>query len=155
VAGAKGPLISFLQPVTPIVIVDLASGTIKQQFTTSADANGSYDGLVYSQDGAHLYFSQDDGVVTIADVAADGTLTLNTQIKLPTHSGTMGIPNDPILPVQSPGANNGGLALSREEKTLCVVMNTTNQLGVIDLATNKLTAQITVGNAPRNVVIVG
>ena len=92
-----------------------------QQFTTVTDPNGSSDGLVYSQDGLHLYFSQDDGGVTIADVAADGTLTVKTQINLPTHTGTTGIPNDPILPVQSSGANNGGLALAADQKTLYVV----------------------------------
>lgn len=154
VTGSKGAGSSLL-PVAPIVVVDLADGTVKQSFTTT-DTNGSYDGLLYSKDGSRLYFSQDDGVITVADVSAkDGTLTLDTQIKLPTHTGTVGIPNDPILPVQSAGANNGGLAFSSDQKTLYVVLNTTNQLGIIEVAGNQLTGEIAVGNAPRGIVVCG
>ncbi len=153
-SGAVGPGMALI-PVSPVVIVDLASGLVKQQFTTT-DARGSYDGLIYSRDGKRLYFSQDDGQVTIADVAADGTLTLNSQIVLPpspNHDG--GPPNDVILPAASVGMNNGGIALSADQETLYVVFNTANTLGVIDLSTNTVTGQIAVGNAPKSVVISG
>src|SRR5215469_8751099 len=81
---------------SPIIVIDLAAGTIKQEFTP-AHANGSYNGVIYSKDGTHLYFSQDKGYVTAANVATDGTLTLEATIQLPASLGTV---------------NNGGLALS-------------------------------------------
>jgi YVTN family beta-propeller protein len=126
-------------PTSPIVIVDLIAGSVKQEFNPGT-SNGSYDGVIYSQDGTHLYFSQDSGLVSIADVAADGTLTLAAQITLPTGSGA---------------ANNGGLALSADQKTLYVVLNMANSLGVIDLTKNAFTGSIAVGNAPKSVAIVG
>ena len=151
-AGGAG---KALVPVSPIVIIDLTTGLVKQEFKP-ADLNGSYDGLVYSADGNHLYFSQDDGQVTIAGVSSDGTVTLEAQIKLPVSSPPGSFPpNDPLLPVPSSGVNNGGMALSADQKTLYVVFNSANSLGVIDLTTNQLIEQIAVGNAPKSVVIAG
>ena len=126
-------------PTSPVVIVDLITGSIKQEFNPGSN-NASYDGLVYSKDGTKLYFSQDNGLVSIANVAADGTLTLDSQIRLPTNGGTV---------------NNGGLALSPDQKTLYVVLNMANSLGVIDLTKRRFIRKIAVGNAPKSVVIAG
>jgi YVTN family beta-propeller protein len=126
-------------PTSPVVIVDLITENIKQEFNPGSN-NASYDGVVYSQDGTKLYFSQDNGLVSIANVAGDGTLTLDFQIKLPTNAGAV---------------NNGGLALSPEQKTLYVVLNMVNSLGVIDLTKRKFVRKIAVGNAPNSVIIVG
>src|ERR1043166_2831225 len=123
----------------PIVIVNLASGAIVQQFTPGS-ANASYDGLIYSRDGAHLYFSQDNGRVVITDVGADGALTLKTTITIPTSLGTV---------------NNGGLALSSDEMTLYVVLNQVNKVGIIDLVANRFVGTVDVQNAPKSIVIVG
>jgi YVTN family beta-propeller protein len=123
----------------PIVVVDLYTGAVIQQFNPGA-RNASYDGVIYSQDGTHLYFSQDTGIVSIANVASNGTLSLNAQIMLPASLKTV---------------NNGGLALSADQNTLYVVLNMANALGVIDLTTNSYTGKIPVGNAPKSVVIVG
>lgn len=126
-------------PTSPIVIVDLTTSSTKQQFQPK-NTSASYDGVVYSTDGTHLYFSQDNGTVTILDVATDGTVTPNAQVALPTGSG---------------GVNNGGLALSGDGKTLYVVLNMANSVGVIDLTTNQFTGQVAVQNAPKSIVIVG
>lgn len=126
-------------PTSPIVIVDLLAGSVKQEFNPGNN-HASYDGVIYSQDGTHLYFSQDNGLVSIANVSGDGTLALDAQIKLHTNAGAV---------------NNGGLALSPDQKTLYVVLNMTNSLGVIDLSKPKFTRQIAAGNAPKSVVIVG
>ena len=123
----------------PLFVLDLINGTVKQQFTTG-DRSGSYDGVIYSADGKHLYFSQDNAKISVASVADDGTLTLDGQITLPQPGGKI---------------NNGGLALSGDGQTLYVVLNMSNSLGVIDLATGKMTGQIAVGNAPHSVAIVG
>jgi YVTN family beta-propeller protein len=122
---------------SPIIIVDLQSGTVKQQFSPGT-ANASYDGVLYSHDGAHLYFSQDKGRIVVADVAPDGTVSLDATIALPTGA-----------------VNNGGLALSDDGKTLYVVLNMTNSVGVVDLASNRLTGTIPVQNAPKSIAVSG
>jgi YVTN family beta-propeller protein len=124
---------------SPVVIIDLTNDTIKQQFQPT-NTSASYDGVLYSADGKHLYFSQDNGVVTVLNVAADGTVSANTQIKLPTGSG---------------GVNNGGLALSQDGQTLYVVLNVANSIGMINLTTNQFAGQIAVQNAPKSIVVVG
>jgi hypothetical protein len=40
-------------PTLPIVIVDLTTGTVKQQFNPGRN-NGATTGVLYSRDGAHL-----------------------------------------------------------------------------------------------------
>jgi YVTN family beta-propeller protein len=123
----------------PIVIVDLATGAIKQQFSPGS-ANASYDGVIYSQDGDHLYFSQDKGRVVVTNVAADGTLSLNTIITLPASLGAV---------------NNGGLALSGDGKTLYAVLNMVNAVGIIDLGSNQFAGTIPVQNAPKSIAVAG
>ena len=124
-------------PALPILIIDLATGTVKQQFNPGRN-NGAANGVLYSQDGAHLYFSQDIGRIVAANVAADGTVALKTVILLPAALGS---------------TNNGGLALSSDGKTLYVVLNRNNAIGVIDLTTNQLTGTIPVQNAPFGIVV--
>jgi len=109
VTGGGYPL-----PTLPIVIVDLTTGTVKQQFNRGK-TNGAYDGVLYSKDGTQLYSSQDNGRVVVANVAPDGTLSVNTTILLPTTSGAV---------------NNGSLALAADGKTLYVVLNMRNSVGV-------------------------
>ncbi len=48
-----------------------------------------------------------------------------------------------------------GMALSPDGSKLYVALNGVNKLGVIDTATSQLTQTIPVGNAPRQVVLVG
>jgi YVTN family beta-propeller protein len=123
----------------PIIIVDLASGAIKQQFSPGS-SNASYDGVIYSEDGTHLYFSQDKGRIVVANVATDGTLSFSATIAVPTSLGPV---------------NNGGLALSSDGKTLYVVLNMANSVGLIDLATNQFMGTIAVQNAPKSIVVTG
>ena len=124
---------------SPIIIVDLATGSIKQQFTPP-HANGSYDGVVYSKDGTRLYFSQDNRYVTVANVSTDGTLTLNATIEIPASLGAV---------------NNGGLALSADGKTLYVVLNQANSVAIVDLTSNRVTGTVPVQNAPASIVVTG
>ena len=135
-------------PTLPVAIVDLTAGAVKQEFNPGTN-NGSYDGLIYSQDGNRLYFSQDTGRVIVANVAADGTLSLNTVIHLPAPTGP--------TPVGSVAGtvNNGGLALSGDGKFLYVVQNMVNSVAVIDLSTDQVATVIPVQNAPASIVVVG
>ena len=57
------------------------------------------------------------------------------------------------LPSSLGSTNNGGLALSGDGKTLYVVLNRNNSIGIIDLTTNQLTGTIPVQNAPFGIVV--
>jgi len=122
-----------------IMVVDLATGTVKQEFAPG-DNSASFDGLVYARDGRRLYASLASGKILIATVGVTGTLSLNALVVLP-H------PNGNPYP--------GGLALSGDGKTLYVALSRDNALGVFDLATQTLTAEIPVGNAPHSVALAG
>ena len=65
-----------------IVLIDLATGTVKQEFK-GAGESASFAGIVYAADGKTLYASQGYGDVLIARVGADGLLTLDAKIDTP------------------------------------------------------------------------
>ena len=123
----------------PVRIVDLTSGKELQEFAAPT-SDGSASGIIYSADGKTLFASQDLGRILIADVGSDGTLSNARQIVLPKTAGT-------------PAPD--GLALSADQRTLYVVLNQDNAIGVIDLASLSFTGRIPVGNAPRNIAIIG
>jgi YVTN family beta-propeller protein len=118
----------------PITVIDLASGQVRQEFTPDAnpddeeEVGASFAGLLYAPDGNRLY-------------AADGTLTLVERVVLPADADATARP--------------GGMALSEDGNTLYVALNAKNTVGVFDLASRTLTAEIPVGNAPHGVVRVG
>lgn len=137
----SGKTAAFLNGTArPLVVVDVEAGTLKQQFSIPGDSSASFDGLVYSPDGAKLYASQANGAIAIANVAGDGSLTLDARVVLPQTNGN---------------PYPGGMALSADGKTLYVTLSRNNTLGVFDLAARRLTAEIPVGNAPHGVVLVG
>ena len=131
----------------PITVIDLQSGEVRQEFTADAapdddeDYGASFAGLLYAPDGNRLYASDATGAITIADVAADGTLTLVERVALPADPDATARP--------------GGMVLSEDGATLYVALNSKNTLGVLDLASRTVTAEIPVGNAPHGVVRVG
>jgi YVTN family beta-propeller protein len=122
-----------------VVIVDLDNGALLQRFTPGGSA-GSYDGLAYSADGSELFASDANGSVLRLAVAGDGRVSLTSRITIPRISGN---------------PYPGGLALSDDGKTLYVALSRDNALGVVDLATNQLTARIPVGNVPHAVLVDG
>ncbi len=131
----------------PIQTFDLASGQVLSTFVPGTDKSGSIAGLLFSADGKRLYLSQNDGAVTVADVAADGVLSLNVRITLPlstTNTYSNGTPNP------------CGMALSPDGTRLYVALNESNALGVIDLtrSTPSVTT-VPVGSVPGSVVLSG
>jgi YVTN family beta-propeller protein len=122
-------------------IVDLKNGEILQNVPT-VNSTGT-GGIVYSADGGSLWVSEAKDVLRF-------------------EVGSEGIVTNPEAPVRIPltssapsGAYASGLALSADGSKLYVAINGNNSLGVIDTATNELTKEIPVGNAPREVVIAG
>lgn len=119
-----------------IVVTDLRTGRVLQQFMPTRQ--GSFTGVVYDPDGRHLTASRANGTLLRVTVTADGTLADPTTIRLPSGRGL---------------ADPGGLAVSEDGSTLYVVLSRYNSLGVVDLSSGRLTAQIPVENAPHDVVL--
>jgi len=138
-----------------LTIVNLKTNTIVQQVGTGVgtdktigDGTVAADGPLWSADGKTLWVPQTEDLLRF-DVASDGTVTLNTAITLATTTVnlTTGNTTAPDLP--------SGMALNRSGSRLYVALNGVDELGVINTATNTLIRTIKVGNAPRQVVLVG
>jgi YVTN family beta-propeller protein len=125
-----------------LTVVDLAHRRVLQRYAPPHGVGGgdvSFDGLLYSPDGSRLWAAQTDGLLRF-DVAADGRLSHPLAIPLPAANRLAPIP--------------AGLAWAPDRRHLLVTLNGNNTLGILDLATNRLAAEIPVGNAPRDVVVV-
>jgi YVTN family beta-propeller protein len=138
-----------------LTVINMQTGSIVQQVGTGAgsdhvigDGTVAADGPLWSADGTSLWFPQTADLVRFS-VATNGTVSGPVIIPLEqaTDNLTTGITIAPDLP--------SGMALSPDGSKLYVALNGVNKLGVIDTATNELVRTIRVGNAPRQVVLVG
>ena len=145
--GTKLAALSWHEFTGFLSIIDLSSGTVIQTVGNgkpylSADESVGADGPLYSPDGTSLWVPTATAVVRFTVNATTGMVSDPVTISLPTTG-----PGGAALP--------SGMALSADGAKLYVALNGSNTLGVIDTATNTLVDQIGVGNAPRQVVVVG
>jgi YVTN family beta-propeller protein len=140
----------------PIIVFDTVTGQVLQRFAlesadgaSSAGLNaGAFAGLTYSPDGTKLLFSQDNNHLVITEVnRKTGLLKKEQRIDLP----------KPPKGRRHGSSNPGGIAISSDGHRAYVVLNVLNTLGVIDLTASpaQLIGQISVGNAPNNVILHG
>jgi YVTN family beta-propeller protein len=125
----------------PLTIINVETGKIIQQVgVPGGDGSVAADGPLYSPDGKTLWFPQSGDLARFV-VTPDGTVD----------------PTPTIIPLSGPHgkALPSGMALSADGSKLYVALNGSDTLGVIDTSTNSLVDQIPVGNAPRQVVLVG
>ena len=132
-----------------LVVVDLRTHKVLQTYSGGA---GSFDGVAYNHKGTRLFASDAGGDVLDLSVAANGTLTLVKTISSPAAAPSS-VPTD--VNASASNAYPGGLAFSADDKTVYVTYSVLNQLGAIDVATDQVTAQVDVGNAPHSVVVQG
>lgn len=128
-------------------LIDVTTGKIVQQVGTGSssdpaigDGSVAADGPFYSPDGKSLWVPQSTDLLRFT-VGANGLVNA-TPLVIPLTG-----PNGPALP--------SGMAFSPDGSKAYVALNGSNTLGVIDTATNALVTEIPVGNAPRQVVLVG
>ena len=156
-------------------VINLSTGKITQQYTPFKDTSGSFTGITYSSDGAHLLFSQDNSFLAVANVdSTTDNLSDNTHVALAASNAaincngiTEGLPSDPVTGLcghfyTGGTANPAGVAVSGDNKTAYVLLNQNNTMQAIDLtkvATNGAVvtkgAAVPVGNAPNSVVTNG
>ena len=140
--GTKLAALTYVE-VGQISIMDLSTGKVLQQVGLGDGSNDSgTDPPLYSPDGKTLWVAQGADILRFS-VLADGLLNPDpTTISLTdAKTGADDLPS--------------GMALSPDGSKLYVALNGENTLGVIDTSTNALVDQIPVGNAPRQVVLVG
>ncbi|MDQ2728416.1 MAG: hypothetical protein M3Y91_11260, partial [Actinomycetota bacterium] len=155
--GTKLAAITYEHGTGFLTVMDVRSGHVLQQVGTgsatdpqlgsgSTQGEVGTDGPLYSDDGKSLFFPLANAILRFT-VNGDGTVaTKPVSITLP----------DATLPGNTTSvALPAGMAQSADGSKLYAALNGANSLGVIDLGTNALTAQIPVGNAPRQVVLVG
>ncbi len=144
-----------------LTIIDVKTHTIVQQTplatpaTKPTDNTVGPDGPLYSADGTTLWVPQSTYLLRFSVNPATGQATETASIALCGVGDPTAIAcdaNDEI------GADNGselpaGMALSPNGATLYVALNGANKLAVIDTATNAVTGEIAVGNAPRQVAL--
>lgn len=138
-----------------LTMVDLRTNKVVQTVGTGAatdptigDGSVAADGPLWAPDGHSLWFPQSSDLVRF-QVGADGTVSAPvTTVLSTTVSDLNGAKTTrPDLP--------SGMALSQDGSKLYVALNGVNQLGVISTTTNALLRVTPVGNAPRQVVLVG
>jgi YVTN family beta-propeller protein len=126
-----------------LYVVALPGGEILQAYDDKVES-ASFAGVTYAPDGRHLFSSSAGGTVAITDVAAGGTLGATRKVAIPADATKVCC-----------GPYPGGLAVAADGRTAYVALSVNNTLGVIDVASATLTAQIPVGNAPHAVVVDG
>jgi DNA-binding beta-propeller fold protein YncE len=156
-------------------VINLSTGKVTQQYVPFKDKSGSFNGISYSSDGAHLLFSQDNSFLAVANVdPTTDTLSDNTHVALPASNAaincsgiTEGLPSDPVTGLcgkfyTGGTANPSGVAVSGDNKTAYVLLNQNNTMQPIDLTTVATAGSVTtkgapvpVGNAPNSVVTNG
>ncbi len=144
-----------------LTIVNLKTNTIVSQTALATKSDGgptdysvAPDGPLFSPDGSTLWVPQSTYLDRYSFDQTTGTVTQTAAIPLCGSDLTATACNPNDGPSNAKGAAlPAGMALSPDGRKLFVALNGANTLGVIDTATNSLTQQIPVGNAPRQVVL--
>ncbi|MFD4504063.1 alkaline phosphatase family protein [Streptomyces sp. NPDC058457] len=130
-----------------LVVVDLATGQVKQKIGTNAAddlriSSGAVgqEGPTYSPDGKQLWLGQANGYTKFT-VNADGTLASPTAV--------------PIAADGSKQALVGAAVFSADGSTVYSAVNGENKVVAIDAATGTIKQTWAVGNAPRGIALAG
>ncbi|MFE9453888.1 alkaline phosphatase family protein [Streptomyces sp. NPDC006739] len=130
-----------------LVVMDLATGQIKQKIGTStADdlriSSGAVgqEGPTYSPDGKQLWLGQANGYTKFT-VGADGTLADPTAVGIPADG-----PKQALV---------GAAVFSGDGATVYGAVNGQNKVVAIDAATGTIKRTWAVGNAPRGLALAG
>ncbi|WP_369232420.1 alkaline phosphatase family protein [Streptomyces sp. R21] len=130
-----------------LVIMDLATGQVKQKVGTNAaddlrikSGSVGQEGPSYSPDGSQLWLGQTDGYTKFT-VGADGTLSSPVTVPIPAD-GTK-------------HALVGAAVFSADGSTVYSAVNGQNRVVAIDTATGTIKQSWAVGNAPRGIAMVG
>jgi len=130
-----------------MAVVDLKSWKVQQLIGNNAAADlkipgndVGQEGPTYSPDGKSLWLGQSDGYRTFT-VNADGSLSNPQFVSIPVVNGAHALV--------------GNAAFSADGSTVYSAVNGQNRVVAINVATGSITQDWNVGNAPRDLVLVG
>ena len=112
------------------------------------------DGPYYSPDGKTLWVPQTGDIAKFTVDPTTGMVSGKTLITLPKAAVTKA-PEYDEEPAKPGEALASGMAFSSDGSKVYVALNGSNALAVYNTSTDKLEAEIPVGNAPRQVVVDG
>jgi len=141
--------------------------TADGQLTSVAKISGaSYKGLLFSPDSRELYVStvpsrRDDaagGTVVRFELEGEGELERKDELAFARPDA----PHEPDRKLAADQTNvfgtkhlPAGMAWSEDGTHLLVALNLSNELAVVERATQKIVRRIPVGNAPHDVAVIG
>jgi len=128
----------FVKDMGVLRVVDTAAWKQVQELPNAGGA--SIYGMAVSRNGSRVFVTSSTDQLRIYERESNGSYKLSFSIKLP---GPKGAGNS--FPC--------GVALSADERTAYVALSRNNTLGVVDLASAKVTREIPVGIAPYDVLL--
>ena len=124
-----------------LAVVDLTTGRVMQEYhPTVGSGDVSFRGVLWSPDGRTVWAAQSADLLKFP-VRAAGRLGTPTVVTLP------GSPSREPIP--------SGLAWAPGGRDLLVSLNGRNTLAVLSASSGAVQREVRVGNAPRDVVVVG
>jgi YVTN family beta-propeller protein len=134
-----------------LLFIDAVSGAVRQElrlpnpgFDSSPHLGGNgFHGIAWEKSGQKVWTTDAYGTLHGAARRQGGTFAWSNRIPLPGPAGA----KDPSAP--------GGIALDEAKQLLYVTLSRKNSLGIVNLATNSLEAEIPVGIAPYEVLLQG
>ncbi|MFE1978507.1 alkaline phosphatase family protein [Streptomyces hygroscopicus] len=130
-----------------LAIVDLKSWKTQQLVSTAASSNPristnsvGQEGPTYSPDGKQLWLGQPDGY-TVFTVDADGGVSSPRTVTIPADGSKRALVGEAVF--------------SADGKTVYSAVNGQNRVVAIDAATGTIERSWNVGNAPRDMAVVG
>ena len=166
-----------------VEVFNTLTGAVLQSYSFGGtDSHGSNLGITYTPNGKYLLFSQDSSYVAVASVnPTTGLLSDYAHVNVPIDATLINVPgfgsvdllntvkcfpNSPPgttgssavpcgIPISQGTSYPTGIAITPDDKTAYVVLDTNNTLAKIDLTakTPVQGKQIRVGNVPHSVVI--
>ncbi|MGK7231048.1 alkaline phosphatase family protein [Streptomyces hygroscopicus] len=130
-----------------LAIVDLKSWKTQQLVSNAASSNPrissnnvGQEGPTYSPDGKQLWLGQPDGY-TVFTVDADGGVSSPRTVTIPADGSKRALVGEAVF--------------SADGKTVYSAVNGQNRVAAIDAATGTIERSWNVGNAPRDMAVVG
>ncbi|GLY77480.1 bifunctional YncE family protein/alkaline phosphatase family protein [Actinoallomurus iriomotensis] len=133
-------------------VVDLVNHKVLQQYTPpkgTGAGNVGVVGLLYSPDGNTLYATQTTDILKFS-VAADGTLSIPSVIKIPADAD---VPKNPAGAAAAPLPS--GMVWAPDGTHIITVLDGWDRVAVLDPASGTFSAPTKVGVAPRDIVLIG
>ena len=129
--------------INNIVFID--SETHESQQTLALLKGGhTFTGIAWSDNGKKVWTTDTKGKLRAAEKGEDGSFDWGVEIQLPGPDER-----------DKEGAYPGGIAIDETTKLLYVTLNRNNTVGIVNLNTNEIEAQIPVGIAPYTVKLCG